>query len=168
MADNPLIDSNQIFIQTSNNSLDIVNTDLKRDSLLNLNSEVSLKTYKEDKAGYAILKTKENKYFIKSLEFFIGRESKKGRKSKNNAILNENNDKKQPLYRICSSDKVSRISVRIYYYGNNWYLQNLSFNKVYVNKQQIRIEDIPYVLGNINTIQIGNHFKCYFIKSTNN
>jgi hypothetical protein len=168
MAENPQIDSNQIYLQTINNSLDNVNPNLKRDSMLNISNEVSLKTYKEDKAGYAIIQTKENKYIIKSLEFFIGRECKKKSKSKSNVILNEKNDKKQQLYRICSSDKVSRISIRIYFNGKDWYLQNLSLNTVYVNKQQIKIEDYPIALENINTIQIGTNFKCYFIKSTNN
>ena len=141
---------------------------MKKDSLLNIGKKESLKTYKETKDGYAILKTKNDKYFIKSLEFLIGRESKKLEITNKDIILNDKNLKKLPLYRICSSDKVSRISIRIYYSNNYWYLQNLSLNTVYVNKQQIRIEDYPYKLDNVNTIQIGSSFKCYFIKSANN
>lgn len=104
---------------------------------------------KEKERAYAVIK-KEDKtiFYVQSREIFIGR------------ILYEDDlvmeKKDSQLFQICKSDKVSRLSARIFWSNESkcWYIQKISKNAIYVDKQLISTIGSSFPLSFISAIQI--------------
>jgi len=108
----------------------------------------------EEVEAYSKLQGPDFKKFIVKEEVFLGREA--------DEIIQD----KEQIVNLGSSQKVSRKHARIFFdrLNGNWYFQNLSKNKTYVNNNVILKESAPLKLNPLDAIRI-NDYKFYYFPS---
>jgi len=110
---------------------------------------------KEEITAFAKIEGKEFKFFINKLTVYIGRE----------AANNINNSVEQIIY-LGNYKFLSRKHLKIFWDSKkkSWFIQNLSKNLVFVNKEKLSKEQKPKKLKVISPIKVGV-YKFYFFRA---
>lgn len=122
-------------------------------------SDTFIQTKKESKKAFAVIRNEDNKiYFVNSRELFIGRVTN----DEDNVL--EKKDRQH--FQICRSDKVSRLSARIFWSNESkcWVIQKISKNTIFVDKQQLEAIGSTCPLSIISAVQI-HKTKFYFCQA---
>jgi hypothetical protein len=109
----------------------------------------------EESPAYAKLQGPNFLKFVNNLSVYLGRE----------VSLADHNPDEDVIF-ISDSNKISRKHVKIYWDEGKlgWYIQNLSKNHVYVNKNILKSTATPLKISPISSIQI-DECKFYFFQS---
>jgi hypothetical protein len=110
---------------------------------------------KEETFAYAKIEGKEFKFFINKLIAYIGREY--------NAA--GNNPDEQMIY-LGNYKYLSRKHLKIYWDSKkkSWFIQNLSKNIIFVNREKLSKDQKPKKLKTICPIKVGI-YKFYFFRA---
>lgn len=110
---------------------------------------------KEETTAYAKIEGKEFKFFINKLTVYIGREA-----------ANNINDNDEQIIYLGNYKFLSRKHLKIFWDSKkkSWFIQNLSKNLVFVNKEKLSKEQKPKKLKVISPIKVGV-YKFYFFRA---
>ena len=110
---------------------------------------------KEENTGYAKIEGKEFKFFISKLSAYLGRE----------ASSNNPNSDEQIIY-LGNYKYLSRRHLKIFWDNKkkSWFIQNLSKNIIFVNKEKLSKDQKPKKLKVISPIKVGV-YKFYFFRA---
>lgn len=110
---------------------------------------------KEDTTAFAKIEGKEFKFYINRLTVYLGRD----------AAANNNNSDEQIVY-LGNYKFLSRKHLKIFWEPKkkSWFIQNLSKNIIFVNKEKLSKDQKPKKLKVISPIKVGV-YKFYFFRA---